>query len=155
MNTSDTTEEIGLEPGDCWALLRSADVGRLAVVVRGEPDIFPVNYVVDHGSVLFRTAQGTKLTYVALGGRVAFEVDGYDSEKRQAWSVVLKGPARPIHDRHELLDAARLPLCPWHDSPKNHFVRMEPDEITGRCFTVVDQSRWRTAFTDASRSAPE
>ena len=43
-----------------WLLLRSAAVGRLAVVVDGLPDIFPVNHPVDHGTILFRTAQGTQ-----------------------------------------------------------------------------------------------
>src|SRR4028118_1332365 len=50
-----------LGPSDCWAMLRTVDVGRLAVVVDGAPDIFPVNFVVDHGTVVFRPAPGTKL----------------------------------------------------------------------------------------------
>src|SRR4051794_39359108 len=45
----------------CWALLRAADIGRLAVVVGDRPEIFPVNFVVDHGTVVIRTAPGTKL----------------------------------------------------------------------------------------------
>ena len=30
-----------------------------------------------------------------------------------------------------------LPLFPWHASPKHRFVRIVPDELTGRRFTVV------------------
>ena len=55
----DTTEVLG-EPA-CWELLEGASVGRLAVDVAGQPDIFPVNFVVDRGSIVFRTAAGTKL----------------------------------------------------------------------------------------------
>jgi nitroimidazol reductase NimA-like FMN-containing flavoprotein (pyridoxamine 5'-phosphate oxidase superfamily) len=146
---------LTLEPRDCWTLLRTTDVGRLAVNVRGEPDIFPINFVVDHGSIVFRTASGTKLAFAVIGSKVAFEADGYDADSKLAWSVVLKGAAHPIENLHEFLDAARLPLFPWHESPKNHFVRVEPDEISGRRFPVVDQERWRTAFTDAHRAAPE
>lgn len=62
----------------CWELLRQAVVGRLAVVVDGGPEIFPVNYLVDHGSIIFRTAEGTKLAN-AIDGPVAFEVDDYDA----------------------------------------------------------------------------
>jgi uncharacterized protein len=155
MGTGDTGSMLSLEPRDCWALLRTTDVGRLAVNVRGDPDIFPVNFVVDHGSIVFRTASGTKLAFAVIGGKVAFEADGYDADAKLAWSVVLKGPAHPIENLHEFIDAARLPLFPWHDSPKNHFVRVEPEEITGRRFPVVDQDRWRTALTDAHHNAPE
>ena len=38
-----------LDEHDCLELLRESDVGRLAVVVEGGPEIFPVNFVVDHG----------------------------------------------------------------------------------------------------------
>ena len=51
----------GLPANACWALLRSQEVGRLAVSIADRPEIFPVNYVVDHGTVVFRTAEGTKL----------------------------------------------------------------------------------------------
>ena len=40
----------------------------------------PVNFVVEHGNVVFRTAEGTKLAAAVLGTAVAFEVDGYDAE---------------------------------------------------------------------------
>ena len=38
-----------LPPHECWALLRSAEVGRLAVSIMNRPDIFPVNHIVYHG----------------------------------------------------------------------------------------------------------
>ena len=60
-----------LESDESWSLLRSAEVGRLAVSNLDHPDIFPVNYVVDHGTVVFRTAEGTKLAAAVLGTAVA------------------------------------------------------------------------------------
>ena len=79
-----------LDESRCWALLRAADVGRLAVAINNHPDIFPITFVVDHGTVVFRTAEGTKLAASVLGQAVAFEVDGYDAASGEAWSVVIK-----------------------------------------------------------------
>jgi Pyridoxamine 5'-phosphate oxidase len=76
-----------------WALLRSQEAGRLAVSIGGRPDIFPINYVVDHGAVVVRAAEGTKLAGAIKGEAVAFEVDGYLPESGEAWSVVVKGHA--------------------------------------------------------------
>jgi uncharacterized protein len=51
-----------LSESACWALLRTTSVGRLAVWVEDHPDIFPVNYAVDHGTVAFRSGAGTKVS---------------------------------------------------------------------------------------------
>lgn len=131
------TEE--LSTAQSWAAVREAPVGRLAVVVDGAPDIFPVNHQVDHGSVVFRTAAGTKLA-AAVGHEVAFEVDGYDPSTRTAWSVVVKGEAQRISRLYDVLDAVELPIFPWHGGAKPYFVRIEPDLVTGRRFTVSANS---------------
>jgi nitroimidazol reductase NimA-like FMN-containing flavoprotein (pyridoxamine 5'-phosphate oxidase superfamily) len=132
------TGVVELDESRCWSLLRDADVGRLAVAIMDHPDIFPVNFIVDHGTVVFRTAEGTKLAAAVLGRAVAFEADGYDPGSGEAWSVVIKGRACEIQRMQELFDAAGLPLFPWHAAPKHRFVRIEPDEITGRRFHVVE-----------------
>ena len=144
-----------LEANDCWALLRSHEVGRLAVSIGDRPDIFPINYVVDHGTVVFRTAEGTKLAGAIEGEAVAFEADGYEPDSGEAWSVVVKGHAEEISRGPELLDTAGLPLFPWHATPKQRFVRIVPDEISGRRFRVVDREAWRTQWMDTPRSAAE
>ncbi len=128
---------IVLDEVSCWDLLAGASVGRLAVSIANQPDVFPVNHVVDAHSVVFRTAEGTKLAASVLGTSVAFEVDGYDPEGGQAWSVVLKGTAREIDEVEDLLKAEDLPLFPWHASPKHRWVRIRPTELTGRRFEVV------------------
>ncbi len=126
-----------LDGNECWDLLRRAEVGRLAVSITDHPDIFPVNYVVDHGSIVFRTAEGTKLAASVLGRAVAFEIDGYDEDAGEAWSVVAKGTASEIARLDELFDALDLPLFPWHAAPKHRFVRITPSELTGRRFVTV------------------
>lgn len=122
---------VSLSVSECWALMRSVPVGRLAVNVDGQPDLFPVNHLVDQGTVVIRTGPGTKLD-AADRQLVAFEVDGYDVERAQAWSVVVKGVARSVGGLHDMIDALELPVFPWQDGRKPCFVRIEPNSITGR-----------------------
>ena len=136
-------------------LLRSTEVGRLAVSITDHPDIFPVNFVIDRGTVVFRTAEGTKLAAAVLGRAVAFEVDGYNSDSGEAWSVVVKGHAVEIERMQDLFDALDLPLFPWHSAPKHRFVRIEPHQISGRRFHVVDAEAWGGPRRNGPRAGEE
>jgi hypothetical protein len=127
-----------LSDEECWTLLAQTSVGRLATDVGGRPDIFPVNYIVDDGAVVFKTGAGTKLASAALMHHVAFEIDGYVPDERVAWSVVIKGRADQIEKMFDVFDAEDLPLFPWAANPKPNFVKITPEEVTGRRFHVVD-----------------
>jgi len=135
-----------LDTAQCWEMLASVEVGRLAVAAAGDVDIFPLNFVVDDGAILFRTAEGTKLVEVVLAGRVAFEVDGYEPARGRAWSVVVKGGAELLDRWSDIYHAQDLPLFPWNASPKERFVRIVPQSMTGRRFTV---SAFRSGDTPA------
>ncbi|MCB1000098.1 MAG: pyridoxamine 5'-phosphate oxidase family protein [Acidimicrobiales bacterium] len=155
MDTTETTIDpysgmLVLGTDECWQLFRSAEVGRLAVSISNHPDIFPLNYVVDGESIVFRTAPGTKLAAAVLGTAVAFETDGYDPEAGDAWSVVLKGHAEQIEGWLDKDRAERLPLFPWNAAPKFEFVRIVPDELTGRRFHVTDHGAWPLAGTETA-----
>ena len=52
--------------------------GRLVTCIGGEPEIFPVNFVVQDRTVLFRTGEGTKLFVAVTDGKVAFEADDHN-----------------------------------------------------------------------------
>lgn len=78
-----------LSEAEAWELLRSSPVGRLATVINRQPDVFPVNFVVEGTSVIFRTAEGSKLLQVTVNERVAFQADGWVTDT--GWSVVAKG----------------------------------------------------------------
>ena len=127
-----------LDDAACWELLASATVGRIAVDIAGQPDIFPVNFVVDQGGIVFKSGPGTKLAGAVLNRHVAFEIDGYEPEARTAWSVVVKGLAHQVEHMTEVFAAEELPLFPWVASPKTDFVRIEPTLVTGRRFHVVE-----------------
>ena len=122
-----------LDESECWELLSRTRVGRLAVCLEGRAHIFPVNYLPDRGSIVFRTAEGTKLS-AARDHHVAFEIDGYEPEQGIAWSVIVAGEASEIVDADEWDDARDLPLFPWHVAPKGRFVRISADEVSGRRF---------------------
>jgi nitroimidazol reductase NimA-like FMN-containing flavoprotein (pyridoxamine 5'-phosphate oxidase superfamily) len=154
MTTDDTAGVNQLSVSECWTLLRSVEFGRLAVLAGDQPDIFPVNFVVDHGTLVFRTAEGTKLSAAVGANAIAFEADGQDSVARQAWSVVIKGTAEPV-PASELMDLVTLPLWPLQGDPKPRFVRIVPAQISGRSFSTVDSQRWLTPLSEARPTATE
>jgi len=129
-----------LRESECWELLDQAQVGRLAVDIAGQPDIFPINFVVDKSGIVFRSAAGTKLAGAVLNRFVAFEIDGYQPADRTAWSVVVKGQARQVERMQELFETEELPLYPWLAWDKPNFVRIEPTVVTGRRYHIVDSA---------------
>ncbi|MDT5338667.1 MAG: uncharacterized protein QOD90_4172 [Mycobacterium sp.] len=127
-----------LSEDECWYLLASRTLGRLATVVAGQPEIFPVNFLVQRPTVLFRTAEGRKLLSAVIDERVAFEVDDHDFEV--GWSVVVKGRADVMSDSADLEMAERAQLLSWTPSVKQHYVRIRVAEITGRRFRFGSES---------------
>ena len=118
---------------ECLELLASHEVGRVAVVVEGQPTIFPVNYALDGDLVVFRTAPGTKLTYASLD-KVAFEIDEIDARTHEGWSVVVAGVGRELTnalDEASVRERA-MPLQPWASGAKDNWIRIVGARITGR-----------------------
>lgn len=121
-----------LPESKCWQLLSRCSLGRLVTSVDGAPEIFPVNFVVQRRTILFRTAEGTKLISSAINNNVVFEVDGHDEV--EGWSVIVKGVARGLHTLEEIDEAERAQLLPWTATVKQHYVRVLPRKVTGRRF---------------------
>src|SRR5215207_9613591 len=121
-------ENMGVD--ECWDLLCRAALGRLAIAAGGEVEIFPVNFVVDDRSLMFRTAPGSKLLELSVNPRVAFEVDEYSDD--MAASVVVKGVAERVEAQDEIDEADTLPLKPWIPTLKYRWVRIVPVFVSGR-----------------------
>lgn len=119
----------------CETLLRSKTLGRVAVVVGGQPMIFPVNYRMEQGSVIFRTDQGTKLEGADFAS-VAFEVDEIGPDERSGWSVMVKGRGYEISDALDHLSEHLRSLDVDSMIADEHAmtVRVIAREITGRLF---------------------
>ncbi len=122
-----------LSEDECWSLLSSVSLGRLVTIMRGQPEIFPVNFVTQRRrTVLFRTAQGTKLYSAVMSERVVFEAD--DHTVAEGWSVIVKGRAHLLTAAAEILEAEEAPLVSWVGTLKPLYVRVIAMEITGRRF---------------------
>ncbi|BBX97063.1 pyridoxamine 5'-phosphate oxidase family protein [Mycobacterium lacus] len=121
-----------LPESECWELLKSVALGRLVTSVDGRPEIFPVNFVVQRRTVLFRTAEGTKLISTAINNHVVFEADEHNVA--EGWSVIVKGVARTLRTEEQLAEAERAQLLTWTASAKTHYVRIIPEMVTGRRF---------------------
>jgi nitroimidazol reductase NimA-like FMN-containing flavoprotein (pyridoxamine 5'-phosphate oxidase superfamily) len=130
----DETPEVvtALTDAQCWEHLYTQELGRLVTQAHGVLDIFPVNYVVDDGSIVFRTGGGSKLFELTVNDEVLFEVD--DHTPGDAWSVVVRGSARRLDTAAEVELADGLPLAPWIPTLKYHYVRITPKSLSGRTF---------------------
>jgi uncharacterized protein len=143
--TSETGQPITiLSASESWGLLASVALGRLVTSVDGQPEIFPVNFVVQHRTVLFRTAEGTKLVSSAINNNVLFEAD--DHGVGDGWSVIVKGMARTLRTNEELEEAERAQLLPWTATLKQHYVRIQPVSITGRRFRFGSEPNPESTF---------
>lgn len=131
--TSETDQPVTiLSASESWDLLASVTLGRLVTDVDGQPEIFPVNFVVQRRTILFRTAEGTKLVSAAINNHVVFEGDDHGTS--EGWSVIVKGLARMLRTNEELEEAERAQLLPWTATLKQHYVRIQPVSISGRRF---------------------
>jgi nitroimidazol reductase NimA-like FMN-containing flavoprotein (pyridoxamine 5'-phosphate oxidase superfamily) len=117
---------------ECWDLLKSVALGRLVTSVDGRPQIFPVNFAVQRRTVLFRTAEGTKLISAAMNNHVVFEAD--DHNVVEGWSVIVEGTTRSLRTDEEIEEAERAQLLTWTAPAKTHYVRIRPERVTGRRF---------------------
>ena|ERR1700687_37065 len=126
-------EEIP-EP-ECLEILEQHSLGRIAVVVDGQPQIFPVNYAMSGRIIAFRTGSGTKLSH-APGSKVCFEIDEYDSSAGTGWSVMVQGVAVDATDSFDDVSWAAHAAAPWPLAPgaKPFRVAIEPRQMTGRRF---------------------
>jgi uncharacterized protein len=129
-----------IESSECWALLATQPVGRVAVIAGHYPLVFPVNFAVDGHSILYRTGVGTKLHSVHYCN-VSFQVDGIDPVHRSGWSVLVKGVARVVNverRRDEAIRAEAAGARPWAPGLHDYLVCIPADHISGRRIRLPD-----------------
>lgn len=122
-----------LTPEQCWALLPTAHVGRLALThADGAPDIFPMDFVATGEHLFVRSAPGVKLFRMARQPEVAFEVEG--ESDGFVWSVVARGRAHRLDRDDEIEASGILSLATSSPTNKWNYVRIHPETLTGRRF---------------------
>jgi nitroimidazol reductase NimA-like FMN-containing flavoprotein (pyridoxamine 5'-phosphate oxidase superfamily) len=115
---------------DCWNLLSTACVGRIAYVGPDGLEVIPLNYVVLDGTVLFRTSPYAALGRHLPGVVAAFEADQIDETTRSGWSVLLRGTVELVEPN----DLPAVPLRPvaWPAGGRMLHLRLTPHSVTGR-----------------------
>ena len=141
-NESPAVGESALELtyAECMALLRTTEVGRIAVVADPFPVVLPVNYRVveladsprsepGHAWIAIRTRPGNVIDRAPR--YVAFEIDGIDALHRVGWSVLVSGTLERLDP-----DAAgvreRFDPEPWIDDERHAWLAVHPVHVTGR-----------------------
>ena len=144
MATSPPTHDVeDLDAAECLRLLETVRVGRVGVTVEALPAVFPVEYVVSEGAVVFRAVPGTTLDTATAGSVVAFEADATGTlDDPTRWSVLVRGIARPLTEAADVVAAGALPLGSWAwEGGADRFVRLYPTVITGRRIAVPAPDR--------------
>ena len=134
---SPTRRTAVLSERECERLLKAKALGRLAIVVDGLPQIFPVNYAYDRRVVVFRTSPGLKLERGPYT-QAAFEVDSVDRKAGVAWSVVVNGTAQDISGATDTLaeHLRRLAVRPQAPGARTRWMAVYAARITGRRFPL-------------------
>lgn len=167
-----------LDRAQCVALLRSAEVGRVAFVDPGAdgapaeapaPRVVPVSFVLAGDEpdvhVVVRTTQGSRLGERVPGALVTFEVDELRPATREGWSVLVTGRAERETDETV---TARLAgrLQAWAPGFKTLWLRIPLQTVSGRRLVCTERvielpehpaPRWRESrgWTPATRTAAE
>lgn len=134
-----TVDKLDLER--CRRLLRTHELGRLAVRRDDSVDIFPINYLVHDDELYFRSAPGSKLMDVAANPRVAFEIDGRSGPR--LWSVVLHGVARRLSTEEEIERSGIQTLRTAQGGEKFNYIALTTESISGREF-LGSRRRWNS-----------
>ena len=121
-----------LRRDECFALLRSAAVGRIGLSMRALPVVLPVNFAVDGDRLVVRTAAGSKLDAALGGAVVAFEADHLDLTSGEAWSVLVRGSSALLTDPADIASLADLDLNSWVADRSDQWVMITTDLVSGR-----------------------
>ncbi|HEV2377201.1 MAG TPA: pyridoxamine 5'-phosphate oxidase family protein [Streptosporangiaceae bacterium] len=127
-----------LTEAECLRLIERGGIGRIAYPGRFGLTVFPVNYKLHHGGIVFRTGEGSPTgedlhTGIAHAEyTVAFEVDEFDKATHEGWSVLVQGPAHLVTTPAERAAMRESGVEPWPAGDRDQAVRITPLRVTGR-----------------------
>jgi nitroimidazol reductase NimA-like FMN-containing flavoprotein (pyridoxamine 5'-phosphate oxidase superfamily) len=127
-----------LDETECLRLITPGGIGRIAYTGRYGPTVFPVNYRLHAGTIVFRTAQDSPTDEDLRTGiahaeyKVAFEIDEIDLAAREGWSVLVQGPVHHVESDTERAEVLQAGVETWPRGDRELFLRIVPSRITGR-----------------------
>ena len=130
-----------LARAECDELLRHHSVGRIGFVVDGWPVVLPVNYTLDGADIVLRTDAHSRLAAeTRWRAPVVLEVDAPEATFKSGWSVLAHGLAEEVRDPAEVARLRSLPLEPWAQGVREHWIRIQVLQVTGR--RLAEQGRY-------------
>lgn len=127
-----------LDESECLQLISAARVGRLGYTSRYGPAVLPVVYKLHEGSIVFHTLPGifteedlrTGIAHAEY--EVAFEIDQFDPDKIEGWTVLVTGSAHHVDTETERASIISAGDDPWPEAESEHMIRVQPHYIAGR-----------------------
>ncbi|GAA2109211.1 hypothetical protein GCM10009841_30330 [Microlunatus panaciterrae] len=126
------TRSSDLSELECYELLGTTTVGRIAFAAGNGIKVLPVNYRLLGRDIYYRTSRDGTLALALGSDVVAFEVDFHSTVFATGWSVLLNGKVVPMDDRElEHLDPRHRPI-PWATGDRDLHCRFVPNSVSGR-----------------------
>ncbi|WP_066370282.1 pyridoxamine 5'-phosphate oxidase family protein [Herbidospora mongoliensis] len=122
-----------LSEKECLRLIGTDGIGRVAFGGAPGPTVFPVNYRLLNGEIVFRIRQGGTMDESLRSGiddmdiKIAFQADHIDEINHEGWSVLIQGPAHHVTDGDIEAD-----VDSWAGDDRDHYIRIAPQRVTGR-----------------------
>lgn len=137
----DVTALEELDPEECFRLLASQHLGRVALIVAGQPMVLPVNYALLGRTIVFRTARNSGFDRVVRGADVVFEIDHADPAYHSGWSVLGRGRAQGIDETVDPAALNHAVMRPWARRDRPGWIGIELEHVTGRRIVHVHRHR--------------
>lgn len=121
-----------LDRGECLRLIATKSIGRVGLTVGALPTVLPVNFRLIGERLFFRTSCDERVQTATTAAVIAFEVDHFDEDTQEGWTVVITGMAEPVvHvDVERRLESIGIPN--WAPVPLPRIVAMSTDVVTGQ-----------------------
>lgn len=134
-NEGHTVDHAGmsvLSTGECFELLETVPIGRVAYQADGAIQIFPVTFRVSGTRIVFRSGLGSKLDSAEMKRACTFEADQWSETDSQGWSVIVRGIVRPVTDPIRVEALETLQLRPWLQGPDMGWIEIIELDVSGR-----------------------
>ncbi len=123
---------VKLTAEECWERLGTHGIGRIALPLHPGPGVFPVNYLVDGGTVVYRTDRAGAAA-PEVDSEVSFQADHIDEHRHDGWSVLIVGNAEHVTDSAAVQHLAEQPGArPWAGGVRELWIRVVPAQVSGR-----------------------